>query len=80
MDFRARVAALGYQADIPTNPRRTGKPKHQGFVQGRWVVERTHAHLAAFRGLRTRWARLAQSYEAFLHLAAAALTIKQARL
>jgi transposase len=46
--FRAAVAALGVAADIPRNPRETGRPKHRGFVPGRWVVERAHAHLGAF--------------------------------
>ena len=37
--FRASVAALGFTPDIPRNPRRTGRPKHRGFVPGRWVAE-----------------------------------------
>jgi putative transposase len=34
--LRAGVAALGFTPDVPRNPRRTGRPKHRGFVPGRW--------------------------------------------
>jgi transposase len=78
--FRAAVAALGFTADIPRNPRKTGRPKERRFVPGRWVVERTHAHLGGFRAVRTRWCRLLQSYRAFLATAAAHRIVRQARL
>jgi transposase len=78
--FRAAVAALGFTVDIPRNPRRTGRPKHRGFVPGRWVVERTHAHLGAFRGVRVRWCRLLPSYQAFLATAAAHRIVRLAGL
>ncbi len=79
-DFRTHVAALGFTPDIARNPRKTGRPKHRGFIPGRWVVERTHAHLGTFRAIRTRWCRLAQSYEAFLATAAAHRIVKQTGL
>lgn len=78
--FRGGVAALGFTPDIPRNPRKTGRPKHRGFVPGRWVVERTHAHLGAFRAIRVRRGRLLHSYEAFLATAAAHRIVKQAGL
>jgi transposase len=79
--FRAAVAALGFTADIPRNPRKkTGRPRERRFVPGRWVVERTHAHLGGFRAVRTRWCRLLQSYRAFLATAAAHRIVRQARL
>ena len=78
--FRAGVAALGFTPDIPRNPRKTGRPKHRGFVPGRWVVERAHAHLGAFRSVRTRWCCLLDSYKAFLATAAAHLIIRRAGL
>ena len=78
--FRTGITALGFTPDIPRNPRKTGRPKHRGFVPGRWVVERTHAHLGAFRAIRIRWCRLLHSYEAFLATAAAHRIIKQAGL
>jgi hypothetical protein len=78
--FRSGVVALGFAPDIPRNPRRTGRPKHRGFVPGRWVVERAHAHLGTFRSVRIRWCRRLDSYRAFLATAAAHRTIKQAGL
>jgi hypothetical protein len=78
--FRAAVAALGSTADIPRNPRKTGRPKHRGFVPGQWVIERTHAHPGAFRAIRIRWCRLLQSCQAFLAAAAAHRIVRQAGL
>lgn len=78
--FRSGVAALGFTPDIPRNPRKTGRPRHLGFVPGRWVVERTHAHLGAFRSVRIRWCRLLDSYQAFLAAAAAHLIVRRAGL
>ena len=83
--FRASIPALSFVPDIPLNPRRSGcvrprGPRHVRLVPGRWVVERTHAHLGTFRGVRTRWCRLVDSYEAFLAAAAAHLIIRQVRL
>ena len=78
--FRGNVAARGFTPDIPRNPRKTGRRKERRFVPGRWVVERTPAHLGAFRAVRTRWCRLLQSYQAFLATAAAHRIVKQAGL
>ena len=74
--LRSSLAALGFVPHIPRNPRKTGAPKHPSFVPGRWVVERTHAHLGAFRAIRTRWCRLLDSYQAFLATAAAHYLVK----
>ena len=78
--FRGGIAALGFAPDIPRNPRKTGRPKRRGFVPGRWVVERAHAHLGAFRSVRIRWCRLLDSYRAFLATAAAHLIVRRAGL
>jgi hypothetical protein len=43
-------------------------------------MERAHAHLRAFRGIRTRWGRLLGSFEAFLAIAAAHRIIARAGL
>ena len=51
--------------------KKTGAPKFRGFVPGRWIVERTHAHLGVFRAIRTRWSRRLDSFEAFLAIGAA---------
>ena len=48
--FRAGVAALGFTPDIPRNPRKTGRPKHRGFVPGRWIVERASTPTSAPSG------------------------------
>lgn len=78
--FRAGLESLGFAPDIPRNPRKTGGPKHKGFVPGRWVVERTHAHLGVFRAIRTRWSRRLDSFEAFLATASAHYIIRAVRL
>jgi hypothetical protein len=77
--FRAGLEGLGFTPDIPRNPRKTGAPKVRGFVSGRWVVERTHAHLGAFRAVRTRWSRKLDSFEAFLATAAAHYIVRALR-
>lgn len=77
--FHAGIPAPGFAADIPRNPRWTGRPKHRGFVPGRRAVERAHAHLGAFRGARVRWCRLLDSCRAFVAAAAAHRAVKQAR-
>jgi hypothetical protein len=78
--FRAGIESLGFTPDIPRNPRKTGGPKHRGFVPGRGVVERTHAHLGVFRSIRTRWSRRLDSFEAFLATAAAHYIVRAMRL
>jgi hypothetical protein len=75
---RGNVAAFGFAADIPRDPRKTGRPEERRFVPGRWVVERTHAHLGAFRAVRIRWCRLLESHQAFPATAAAHRIVKQA--
>lgn len=55
--FRTGIESIGFKPDVPRNPRKTGGPGHKSFVPGRWVVERTHAHLGTFRGIRIRWSR-----------------------
>ena len=65
--FRKDFEAFGFRPDIPRNPRNGDRPEgRRRAVPGRWVVERAHAHLGrAFRGVHTRWGRLAASFEAF---------------
>jgi transposase len=80
--FRADLEALGFRPDIARNPRGGPRPEApRPSVPGRrWVVERAHAHLRAFRGIRTRWGRLLGSFEAFLAIAAAHRIIARAGL
>lgn len=54
---------------IPTVIARRGKPHGSGLGKIRWVVERTHAWLHAFRRLRVRFDRRADIHEAFMKLA-----------
>ena len=51
--------------------RRSGHGSDLG--KRRWVVERTFAWLHGFRRLRTRYERLAEIHEAFMHLACAVI-------
>jgi transposase len=51
-----------------------------GYRARRWVVERTHSWMNRFRRLLIRWDKKAQNYLAFLHLACAYITYKQAGL
>jgi len=48
---------------------------HSGY---RWLVERTHAWLNNFRGVKTRWARKNSSYQAFCSIAASTLLFRMA--
>jgi len=43
-------------------------------VPGAGVVERTHGWLNRYRGLLIRWAKKAENYLAFLHLACGIIT------
>ncbi len=45
-----------------------------GYRARRWVVERTHAWMNRFRGLLVRWAKKADNYLAFVHLACGIIT------
>ena len=54
---------------IPTSIARRGQPHGSGLGKIRWVVERTHAWLHAYRRLRIRYERRAGIHEAFLQIA-----------
>ncbi|WP_112188844.1 IS5 family transposase [Ralstonia sp. GX3-BWBA] len=58
-----------HAAGIPTLIAPRGQPHCSGLGKVRWVVERTHAWLHAFRRLRTRFERRADIHEALLKLA-----------
>jgi len=77
--FRGDIESLGFTPDLPRNPRKTGGPKHKGFVPGCWVVECKHAHLVILRAIRTRWYRQLGSFEAFLATAASHCIVRAAR-
>lgn len=71
----------GYTLHVPTR----GEPtqpldRSTGKRPRRWVVERSHGWFNRFRRILVRWEKKAQNFLAFLHLAAAALTLQQIRL
>lgn len=77
--FRQELRRRGFTAHIPA-PGSAPRKRTKRHRARRWVVERTHAWLNAFRGIRTRWCRDDQSYLAFLHVGMAAIIVAQAGL
>ena len=45
-----------------------------GYRARRWVVERSHSWINRCRGLLVRWAKKAENYLAFLHMACGIIT------
>lgn len=69
-EVRAIVAEFGFTAHIRACGEEAKKLKQEaGFRARRWVVERTHSWMNRFRGLLVRWAKKAENYLAFLHIA-----------
>jgi putative transposase len=88
-DLREFVASAGYIAHIKVNPRR--KDLAEGFEHPpndesskrihparRWMVERTISWLVKRRSLRTRWAKKAGNWLAFVQLACAHILLNLA--
>ena len=77
-DLREFAASAGYIEHIKVNSRRKeierpseeGSPK-KSYPARRWIVERTISWLAKRRGLRTRWAKKAANWMAFVQIACA---------
>lgn len=73
------VLAWGYTPHIRRRGEDSSKnepvPKHRAR---RWVVERTHAWMNAFRRLLIRWEKKAQNYLALVHFACAWITFRAA--
>lgn len=57
--------------------RREKTPKRLRYKPKRWVVERTHAWLNRFRRIIIRWDVISASYEAFISLACASITLSR---
>jgi putative transposase len=70
-DTRHSIDRLGFRGHIPLRGVEVIMPKHKRHPARRWVVERTHSWHGNFRALRIRWAKKADNWLAFLHLAAA---------
>lgn len=68
----------GYTAHIRSRgEERSSKKNTPGHRARRWVVERTHSWMNRNRRLLIRWEKKTANYEAFLHLACAAITVRQ---
>jgi len=61
------LAAHGYLSRVRHKKRKPGRPPKNR----RWVVEAVHSWFNRFRKLLVRYEKLAESYEALVHLAAA---------
>lgn len=74
-EIRDLVTAFGWTAHIRARGEEAEQLRHKASFQARrWVVERTHSWINRFRGLLVRWAKKAQNYLAFLHLACGIIT------
>ena len=72
---------FGFTAHIRARGEEAQALKHEaGFKARRWVVERTHSWMNRFRRVLIRWDKKACHYMAFLHLACAYITYRQAGL
>ena len=74
-DYRRCRRALRRRHIIPRIARR-GIESSERLGRYRWVVERTLAWLNAFRRLRIRYERRAETYLAFVHLACAVICLR----
>ena len=61
------LASRGYAPRVHRKKRQRGRP----WKNRHWVVEAAHSWFNRFRKLLVRYEKLAESYEALLHLAAA---------
>jgi len=61
------LRSRGYAPRVHRKQRRRGRP----WKNRRWVVEAAHSWFNRFRKLLVRYEKLAESYEALVHLAAA---------
>jgi transposase len=77
-DYReiyALVECFGFTAHIRARGEEAMAIKHEaGYQARRWVVERTHSWMNAFRRILVRWEKRADTYIAMLHLACAIIT------
>jgi len=77
------LARLKWAAHVrPKRPRGQPVPSitygHGGASPRRWKVERTISWFNRFRSLLIRWSKKPQNHLAFIHLAAAAITLQHA--
>lgn len=80
-EVRDLLDEFGFTAHIRARGEEAQALKHEaGFKARRWVVERTHSWMNRFRRVLIRWDKKACNYVAFLHLACAYITYRQAGL
>jgi putative transposase len=72
LGFTAHIRARGEEAKALT--------QEAGFKARRWVVERTHSWMNRYRRVLIRWDKKVCNYLAFLHMACAYITYRQAGL
>ena len=78
-DTRVLVRRWGYTLHIKSRGDEANALRSNPLFRARrWVVERTHSWLNRFRRILVRWEKKAENYEAFLHLACAAITLQAA--
>ena len=80
-EVRAIVEEFGFTAHIRSRGEEMKEMKRNARTKARrWVVERTHSWMNRFRRVLSRWDKKACNYVAFLHLACAYITYRQAGL
>ena len=80
-EVRELLCEFGFTAHIRARGEEAQAIKQEvGYKARRWVVERTHSWMNRFRRILVRWDKKVKSYLAFLHLACAYITYKQAGL
>jgi putative transposase len=80
-EVRDLLAEFGFTAHIRARGEEAKAIQQEaGYKARRWVVERTHSWMNRFRRLLVRWEKKACNYLAFLHMACAYITYRQAGL
>jgi putative transposase len=80
-EVRELLAEFGFTAHIRARGEEAKALKQEaGLKARRWVVERTHSWMNRFRRVLIRWDKKVRHYLAFLHLACAYITYRQAGL
>jgi putative transposase len=80
-EVRELLVEFGFTAHIRARGEEAKALKQEaGFKARRWVVERTHSWMNRFRRVLIRWDKKVRNYLAFLHMACAYITYRQAGL
>ena len=68
------MVGLGFTVHLRSRSEEQRDIRELGYRARRWVVERTHGWMNRFRSLLVRWAKKADNYLAFVHLACGIIT------